>query len=192
MPFSDYLDLRTEVLGQIARPELAEMFDTITVLAESSLNRELKTRNQITETSITVASGEADLPDDFASVIGLFDGSGKKYTQQTTIYERGANNRAFYAISGNKLRAQDGDYTLEYYAKIPSLTTSMATSNWLLEGYPDVYLWACCVEASRRVRDLEALRAYSQLLSEAKRDLAADDHRARYAQATVRVVGVTP
>lgn len=179
MAFSDYLDLRTAVIEQVGNADIADVFDRLTKLAETWLTRNLRMYPQLAEVQAIVTDGEADLPDDVAEVFGIYDQSGREVKQKT-----------LQDLQDEVLA--DGVYRVQYYAKIPTLTASMATSNWLLEQYPDVYLYAVAYEAARHMRDAEMAQVMMQLREDAVANARGADHRARYSRVRVRVAGVTP
>ncbi len=180
MAFSDYLDLRTAVIEQIGSADIADVFDRLTQLAETWLTRNLRMSEQLQELQVSVTSGIADLPSDFAEMFGVYDQYGDEINQKTLQDLQNDNDLA------------DGLYRIQYYAKIPTLTTGPTANNWLLEGYPDVYMYSIAYEAARHLRDAEMAQAMMQLREEAVANARGADHRARYARARVRVAGVTP
>lgn len=190
--FTDYVDLRRAVLEQIGRTDITDVFDRLTQFAEARLNRNLRTRHQVTTTALTVSSGSASLPVDFAEVIGVFDTNGREYIAKPIQDVQTAGAQSFYAISGDTLitNGADGTRSLIYYAKLPSLTSN--DSNWLLQDYPSLYLYAVAFEAAKYVRDVEGAAALKQLSDMEERDLHANDARERFSRARVRVAGVTP
>ena len=179
MAFADYLDLRTAVIEQTGRVDITDVFDRLTKLAEARLGRTLRMAQQVSETTVTFSDGSATLPNDFQEVIGLYDANGREINQLTR-----------QDLAGDQSR--DGDYTLQYYAKIPSLTTGLTSTNWLLEAYPDVYLYSVAYEAARHARDTETAAVMKQLERECIMDARTNDYRIRYSRSRVRVRGVTP
>lgn len=179
MAFSDYLDLRTAVVEQVGNADIADVFDRLTKLAENWLERNLRMQQQLAETNVIVSGGVATLPTDIVEVFGVYDQSGVEINQLTVQDLQ------------DEL-SQDGTYLLQYYAEIPTLTTSMTTSNWLLENYPDVYLYAVSYEAARHLRDVEAAQVMRQMRDDAVVSARGSDHRSRYSRTRVRVAGVTP
>ena len=195
MAFTDYLDLRTAVLEQVGDTSLADVFDRLTKLAEARFNRKFRTSEQVTSTTLTIASGTATLPSDFIEAIGLYDANGFEYISQPSQNARiTTNHRHFYTIEGNSLNTvgPDGDKELQYFAKIPTLTISLTTSNWLLENYPGVYLYGVAFEAAKHKRDVEMSAQMGALMDAEIADAIADDNNKRYSRARVRVQGVTP
>lgn len=194
MAFTDYLDLRTAVVEEMAAPQVVDVFDRLTKLAEAHFNRKLRLNDQITQATVTFSSGSASLPSDFLEVLGLFDSSGYEYVQQPVHATKYSGPRSFYAVQGANLVTQgaDGARTLLYYARLSTLTASMTTSNWLLQKYPSVYLYGVQAEVAKHLRKVDEALALSRLRDDAINEAIADDERYRYSRARVRVQGVTP
>lgn len=191
--FADFIDLRTAVVEQVGTSKIANIFPRLVKLAEAQLNRKLRTRNQITEATVTVASGVAPLPADFLEVLALKNANGFEYIAQTPQEVR--TGVQYYFINGNNLVAPGltGDLTLQYYAALPTITDGGLTdSNWLLQKYPHVYLYACAFEAAKNLREKELASDMGGLLERELSDVYGDDFTARYSRARVRVAGPTP
>lgn len=193
MAFSDLLDLRTAVVEFTRNPDIAEIFTRLVKLAEVDMNRRLRSREQITEASVTVSSGSGSLPADFQEAIGVFIASGAEYVAlPSAAYERLANKTGFYTIEGSSLYASDADYTLRYFKTIPTITDSMTDSNWVLAKHPNLYLYAVGYEAARQMRDMELAQEALSFREQEYREATAQDQGERFARARVRVAGVTP
>lgn len=193
--FADLLDLRTAVVEQVGRADIVDVFPRLVRLAEAGFNRNIRTKEQIATATLTFASGVAALPSDFAEAIGLYNASGYEYVQQPVQATRAINGAgSFYSIAGSNITVNgyDGDLTLQYYATLPTITDGMTDTNWLLTKYPGVYLYGVALEAAKHLRDAEMGKAYAALLRQELDDLSADDFRARYSRARVRLQGVTP
>lgn len=192
MAFADLLDLRTAVLEQVGRTDLADIFTRLVKLAETGLNRRLRMRDQFTETTLTLASGTVALPSDFLEAIAVYDSQSREYIASPV--QTAAANACRYAIEGSNLTIYrlSGNVTLQYYAKLPTITDSMTDTNWLLQKYPDVYLYSVSCEALKHVRDVDSVVAAKSLADAAIAEAMADDQRAKYARARVRVRGCTP
>lgn len=180
MAFADYLDLRTAVIEAVGRTDIAEHFDRITKLAENWLSRNLRMQQQITETTLTLTGGTATLPTDYVESIAAYDSTGTELNQNT-LQDIEADTSTF-----------EGNVKFQYYAAIPTLTTSMTTTNWLLAAYPDVYLYAVGYQAALDIRDAEMAQAMRVLRDDAVFDARTSDHRSRYGRTRVRVKGPTP
>jgi hypothetical protein len=190
--FSDLLDLRTAVVEQVGRPDMVDVFPRLVSLAEASFDRKLRMRDQITGTTLTLVSGTVALPVDFQEIIGVYNANGAEYVQQPL--QMAQRSRNFYAIDGSNLtmRGFSGDVIAQYYAAIPTISASMAGTNWLLQRYPGVYLYGAALEAAKWMRDRELASDMAGLLNDEIDQARGDDERARYSRARVRVRGVTP
>jgi hypothetical protein len=192
--FTDALDLRTAVIEHVNNFGITDVWPRLVIMAELGFNRKLRCREQITRTTLTLSSGSVALPSNFAEMIGVHDGYGREYVQQPVQQVKSTDSQGYYAITGTTLVSQNGDAALdvEYYAKIPTLTTSLTTSNWLLQKYPGLYLYAVGTEAAKYMRDLDLAQTTKQLLDMEYAEVQASDDAERYSRARVRIPGVTP
>ena len=223
--FADFLDLRTAVIEMVGRPDIADVMPRLTLLAESHLNRKLRTNDQIASATVTFDGARAVAPGDFLSAISLHDVNGCEYFQQGAAIT--AKTNKCYSVAGRELisKGLSGDLTLLYYGRIPTITGiynpldptvpsgavytytpgvavasdstdiragDVTGSNWLLEAYPEAYLYSVGLEAARYVRDPEAANYIQALRDEALSEIRANDNRARYSRARVALPGVTP
>ena len=173
MAFADALDLRTAVVEAVGDPTIVDAWDRLVKLAESKLNRRLRTRFQlVTLTGVPVGS-DIMLPADFLEMAGLYQG-GRKLAWAPGY------------------RLTPGSYDIVYYAALPTLSGDLTASNWLLESYPDVYLYALATEASLHMRDAAQGQVYGGMTDAALRSVYVDDERARYGGTVLRVAGATP
>lgn len=192
--FADYIDLRTAVIEHVGRSDIADVMPRLLSLAETGLNQDtgFRLRNQITTSTLTFASGASALPSGFLEMIGVFNGNGCEYLQQSPASVQSGG--AWYAMEGDSLIAplMSGTLDVKYYAEITPLSTSSLAANWLLTKYPLVYLYALGLEAAKYVKDADLMAATASLLRDAKSMAKSDDTTARYSRARVRVAGPTP
>ena len=193
--FADYLDLRFAVGDLVGNRDLSDVMPRLVQMAEAEFNRRLRTRKQITEDTLTFTDGAATLPSDFLEMISTFDGYGDQLRGSsigTTRREGTQYNR--YSITGSEIvvKGVSGDRDILYFAAIPTLTTSPTTSNWLLADAPDVYLYGVSVEAAKHIRDMDAVNTIAPLMDRAISLVETADLRARWGNATVRYMGLTP
>lgn len=193
--FADYLDLRVAVAEHVGNRNISDVLPRLVQQAEARLNQKLRHRSQITSGTLTFTTGEAPLPTGYLEMINVFDpfscamkqgslADVKRVGSQYNRYAVDGTNVIIYGLSGTR------EY--DYFAKLPTLTTSVSTSNWLLAAYPAVYLYAVGVEAAKFLRDAELAQASEQLLTQAMSEMKVDDERARWGNATVRMQMVTP
>lgn len=193
MAFADFLDLQTAVVEHVGNPSIADVFPRLVKLAEVTMNRRLRCREQITTASVVVTGGVGALPSDFQEIIGVYDGAGIEYIAQPLQVLKEAQSRGYYAISrSNIVTKNDETLTLEYYAKVPTITDSLTDTNWLLQKHPGLYLYAVGAEAAKYLKDVELAQATLALADLEFAAAAAEDAQQRYSRARVRVMGVTP
>lgn len=173
MAFTDALDLRTAVVEAVGDASISDVWPRLVSMAESKLDRVLRTRYQVQSADVTGLPGSSVFPGDFL--------------EMTAMYKAG--RRVLWTPG---MQTPNEAFSMEYYARIPSLSNDLAGTNWLLTVYPDVYLYAVAVEAARFLKDVAAAQAYGEALQEALRSVYVDDERARYGQAVVRMPGWTP
>lgn len=175
--FADALDLRTAVVEAVGTASIVDVFPRLLAMAEDEINMESRHRRQITSTTLTFVDGEAAIPADFLEFVDA---------------ARDLDYRT--AVDGDNFTILDfsGDREIFYFAKIPTITTNLTTTSWLLTYYPKVYLYAVAIEAAKHIRDKDMALAFAPLLSDAMRKMKADSDKARFAHAVVRVQGVTP
>ena len=170
--FNDALDLRTAVIETVADASIADIWPRLVGLAEAKLGRVLRTRYQLALAEIAIGD-TAPMPADFLEMSAFFQGG-----------------RRFVWNPAQTL--SPGVYQVEYYAELPTLANDLTSTNWLLQNYPDVYIYAVAEEAARHKRDLELVGIMKAAKDEALASLYSDDERARFGQAVVRVNGPTP
>lgn len=170
----DYLDLRLRVGDQVGNRNLSDLMAGFTRQAERVLNHRLRTAWQIETFSPTWNGTEADLPADFIQLVGM---TNDLRVQGSKIYRK-----PYYGCPRS----------LEYYQKLPTITTGPDGANWLLQQYPMAYLHAVAVEAAKHLKSVEIGMASQGLLDGELAMIKIEDDRARYANRTVRVGGCTP
>ncbi len=192
---ADYLDLKVEALKMVGDKKVVAVFGLLTQMAETKLNRKLRHRSMRTETTLSFTSGEATLPSDYIEVLNLYNQHDEPMAQtgmSATKLSGWQYDR--YAVDGTKayIYGVTGDRTMEYYAKLSTLTASDTTSNWLLAGYPDVYLYALAYECAVYCKDVDLAGLLKGQLREALRGVRTDTARAEWGNAKVRLEGCTP
>jgi hypothetical protein len=191
----DYLDLRLAVSEHVGNRAISDVFPRLVQLAETTLNKKLRTRKQMTTATLTFTSGVAPLPTNCLEIISLFN-MHKEPMRATSLadvqFEQSSNTQ--YAIDGTNvvIYGLTGTRELRYFASLPTLTTSPTTSNWLLADHPHVYLYAVGFEAAKFLRDPELATMTDQLFSNALDEIKIDDDRSRWANGVVRMQAYTP
>lgn len=193
--FNDYLDLRIAVADQVGNRNISDVMPRLTEMAEAALNQKVRSRHQIRTETLTFENGRAALPRDFIEMVNVYGTNNYPMrASQLSDARRQGSGWTQYEIAGRHIliHGYSGNRDIQYYAKLPTLTRGPSASNWLLENYPDVYLYAVTLEAAKHLRDVETATAVGELLKNAMSALKIDDDRARWSNSTVRVQGCTP
>jgi hypothetical protein len=195
MAFQDYLDLRIGVSEHVGNRAISDVFPRLVKLAETTLNKKLRTRKQMTTATLTFTNGVAALPTGCLEIISLF-GPNKEPLRATSLADVQFPRSSYgqYAIDNLNvvIYGLTGTRNLRYFAALPTLTTSPTTSNWLLADHPQVYLYAVGFEAAKFLRDPELAAMTDQLFSNALDEIKIDDDRTRWANGVVRMQAATP
>lgn len=193
--FADYLDLKVAVADHVKNRNISDVLSRLTQAAEGWLNQKLRMREQITADTLTFAGGVAPLPANYLEMSAVYDAfsnpmvqtslaniklSGSQYSQ----YAVDASDVYIYGLTGAR--------NIEYFAALPTITSSSTGSNWLLQKYPNVYLYAVGLEAAKFLRDTDLAQATDALLARAMGDMKVNDDRARWGNATVQLGMCTP
>jgi hypothetical protein len=164
MSLDTFTNLKTAVASWLHRSDLTTTIPDFITLAETQFNRTLRVRQM--ETLVTAAAAKyMTLPLDYLALrrapvntsipcnleLLSADEINRRYTDVTGA-PRG------YALVGNVMQLgpepDSTGYTIEYvyYAKIPALATAVPT-NWVLQQYPDLYLYGALMAAAEHIQD---------------------------------------
>ena len=164
MALDSYTGLKAEIYAFMARAELADQADTFIDLFESWANRNLRVRQMENEAYATAAEF-LPLPTDY---VGLRDvqvqSSPRRQLQYVTpeyadmvASDASTGDPRYYTIVGNQLRlvpspSSADDVRISYWQTITPLDDTN-TTNWLLQEYPDAYLWGALFNARAYITD---------------------------------------
>jgi hypothetical protein len=196
---SNYSDLVSAVGDWLARSDLAARSPDFIALAEARINRELRVREMLDQVSSSVSEQTIALPSDFLEVYRLtLDTENDVPLEYRPIEDSElrvagltSGQPMWFSILGDDIQlypAPDGtyDYTLDYYARVPALTSS-ATTNWLMTKAPDLYLFGALCEAESFLQNDERIAIWEAKFQAAKRSLNGADQRAKRSSAPRRM-----
>ena len=195
--FADYLDLRLAVSEFVDRRDLGDVMPRFVQAAENAMNGYMRSREMLTVgATLTFTSSFAPLPSDFLEVQTLWDATNRYPLSgaNSTQLLQGTSDIYSFAISGSNcfIDGLTGTRLLDYYAAIPTLTTSVTTSNWLLQAAPNLYLYAVCLEAAKWLKNPDLVAASKKLLDQEILEQNRTNARARYGSAQIRTRSPTP
>lgn len=177
LSFESYDDLQVAIATYLQRSNLSAQIPLFIQLAEVRLGNLIKTLPQQVSLPYQIVpamgTNRINLPSDFGALIratyGNFPLAYISPEQLNIDKTRDRTNE--FTIIGNNFFLQtyvDGSSTLTlyYYQQLQGLSDNNE-SNWLLEDYPNIYLYACLLEASPYIIDDERLPVWEQMLEEA-------------------------
>lgn len=165
----DYPELVTEVALRSGAPEIPARAAYFVTQAERDLEKTLRVRQMEAEVDLTAdANGKAALPADFLAFR--------------------TDGRSSWPVAGDDIVVKpDEEFTLRYYAKLPSIVTN--STNWLLNLEPEIYVQAVLAQVYAGMSD-ERLIPTGQILAERIRAFKREDAIARYGAQKINIAGV--
>lgn len=175
---SNYSELVTAIYKWLVKDSSDPFFDAGTVdniiyLAENELNRRLRVR-QMRDTaslSINAADNSTLLPSGFIEAYSIYldaptqeiQSASAGYFTRNGLFLTTGNPSFFYIQNGSIVWGPipDTDYTasLDYYKKIPNLSSTQSTND-VLTDFPDMYLFTCLKHAYILAQDVEREGVY--------------------------------
>jgi hypothetical protein len=164
MSITSYTELQSAITRWLARDDLAANIPDYIMLFEQVANRRLRTLSQEVNVSLTTTGGFATLPTDYLAWREVHLNSNPFLPlEYMTPAVLGFNfptlptgdGRAF-TILGTQIHVEphDNAITMLYFQEIPPLSVSSGT-NWLLQEYPDLYLFGSLYHAYEFMLDLQ-------------------------------------
>lgn len=205
MAINTYSTLQTAIANWMDRTDLTSRIPEFISLAEARINRKLKkllkakplVQMETTATGTLATTGIIAFETAEIATSGLritVSGSEKildMYSREV-LYRKfpssSAGSPKGFAIEGDQIVVRplpDGSYsyTKIYYQKVPALTDSN-TTNWLLDDYPDIYLYGALCEAKPYLEDNENTAIWNSLFEQRFSEIESTD---RFSGGTLRM-----
>lgn len=201
MSFSTYGDLQTAIGTWLNRTDMTDAITTDLIsLAEARLKRDKRLR-QLVVATINPAADDYALPDRFAELTSLYyndSGNGRYGPLRIVDPDQIGEMRAYYGNTGppvaaavvavegaNVLRfapvpSSAVTMKLEYVARLDPIDDTTNTSNSILENHPDIYLYACLVEAAPFLMEDERVPLWEAKLQNALNEYHRDVQRREF------------
>lgn len=201
MAITTYAELKSAVADFLNRDDLEAVIPTFISLAEADLNRAVRHWRMGGRASAEIDTQYSAIPADFLEPIRFYVTSGTtnalELISQAELLARKqrASNAPgrpyYYALTAGELEVfpvPDGTYTSElYYRKrIPALSDSN-TSNWLLQYFPDAYLYGALVHTAPYLKDDARIQIWAGLLQNAMASINADSDKAKFGGSGLRL-----
>jgi len=201
MPLTTYAELQASIADTLNRDDLASVTTSFISLAEADMQRKVRHWRMEKRSTAELDTQYSAIPADFVEVIRMYVTSGDtkplELISQAELLDRKAKSLntsgapAYYAITAGEIEvypAPDGTYDVELYyiASIPALSDSN-TANWLLERYPDAYLYGALVHSAPYLRDDARIQVWAALFQNAIDAINAESERSKYGGSGLRM-----
>jgi hypothetical protein len=195
MAITTYSELQTAISDFLNRDDLASVVPTFISLAEAGFNRDLRHWRSQRRVSTICDEQYEDLPNDFISAkfLAIDTANGTKTLElasQAEISRRNLQNMnatgepVVYTINSGEIEfvpAPDDAYplTMVYYASLPPLSDT-DTTNWVLELYPDLYLYGALLHSAPYLADDARVQVWASLYQSALDSVNRESNKAMY------------
>jgi len=193
MTFTRYSGLKAAIADFLLRSDLDEAIPTFIMLAEASINRDLRHWRQEKRSVAQLDTQYSAIPTDYLRPIRLQitdapTGEVAPISTAQMMQLRGDRNDrvgrpTHYALTAGSLElfpTPDITYnaSLVYYGRIEALTDN--TTNWLLTEAPDVYLYGALIHTAPYLKDDPRISVWGSLYTAAMTALNSTSDDAKY------------
>jgi len=202
MALSTYSELKSSIAGWLNREDadtIAAIPDFIKI-AETNMERSIRHWRQEKRATATIDTQYSALPADYIEGIRFNLDSDQRLIEMISSAEmqrnRFENSNTFglpryFSITGGQIEVfptPDAEYTgeLYYYSTIDALSDSN-TSNWVLQYYPDVYLYGALVHSAPYLVDDARTQIWAALFSEAINAINSESEKAKFSGSGLRM-----
>lgn len=157
--------LKADIASYLQRDDLTAVIPTFTNYTTSRLNRILRVPQMESRDSRTITAEYANLPADFLEIIGIKDSENRELRylarpQFSTVVARNARlDVPIFCIEDYQFRfwptpsvSSPLVVTILYYEELAQLVND-SDENWLLNVYPDAYLYGALMHAGMYLKD---------------------------------------
>ncbi len=194
MAITTYAELQSAITDFLNRDDSAAIAPTFISMAESNLSRDIRHWRQEKRSTAEIDTQYSAIPADFLEAVRFYITSGDtrplELISQAEMLDRKFRNLntsgqpAYYAITAGEIEVYpvpDGTYTAELYymANLPALSDSN-TSNWLLQYYPDAYLYGSLIHSAPYLKDDARLQIWAALYQSAIDGINAESEKSKF------------
>ena len=191
--FTSYDNLKTNIADYLARSDLSEKIPMFVSLAEKRLNRDLRLRQMLQQSTYSLTTGyKVPTPTDFLEMKDIhIDANPVVNLNFKTVSQ-------FYRLGNSSSTGQPINYTLVSdnfvlaprpvspstinmtYYKIPKVLSDTNPSNEYLEVCPDLLLYASLVESAPFLMDDARLQTWEALYTRGLTSITKSDEQSEF------------
>lgn len=194
MALTTYDELKDSIGDFLNRDDLTSVIPDFITLAEADMNRGLRHWRQEKRSTAELDTQYSAIPADFMEAIRFYitsnDTSPLELISQSEMVDRRYRNSdttgkpRFYAVTAGEIEVYptpDGTYDAElyYYSRITALSASN-TSNWVLEYFPDAYLYGALVHSAPYLKDDARTQVWASLYANALNAINMESEKSKF------------
>lgn len=194
MALTTYDELKDSIADFLNRDDLTSVIPDFITLAEADMNRGLRHWRQEKRSTAEIDTQYSAIPADFMEAIRFYitsnDTSPLELISQSEMVDRRyrsgdtSGKPAFYAVTAGEIEVYptpDGTYDAElyYYSRITALSASN-TSNWVLEYFPDAYLYGALVHSAPYLKDDARTQVWASLYANALNAINMESEKSKF------------
>jgi hypothetical protein len=194
----DYTQLQSVIADFANRQDLATQIPMFIELTEARLHRDIRHWRMEKRAAAEVVGERFPLPCDWLETLNV-KADGKQLRLADDFMIDQIDHHGHYAHLGNRYYRHTGDqlelyppqdtpvnFELEYVAKVPALGEDQPT-NWLLEEFPDVYIYGAMLQIAPFLHDDQRIPIWTQAYGEAVSAANLSSDRAKYSGHALRL-----
>jgi len=191
--FTSYDNLKTNIADYLARQDLNDKIPMFVALAEKRLNRDLRLRQTLQQSTYNLTSGfQVPTPSDFLEmkdihidanpIVNLNFKTVSQFYRLNNV--SGSGNPVNYTLVSNNFvlaPRPTGSSTINMtYYKIPKVLSDTNPSNEYLEVCPDLLLYASLVESAPFLMNDERLTTWEALYTRGLTSITKSDEQSEF------------
>ena len=200
MAITTYTELKAAIANWLNRDDLTAVIPDFIALAEADIDRRVRHWRMEQRSTATLDDRYTQLPQGFLEAVRFHLDTDERPIELLTPLamqkRRQENSDAggkpkYYAIIGGQIEVwptPDAAYTgeLYYYTRTAPLDDNTA-SNWILDHFPDVYLYGALVHSAPYLVDDQRAATWSALYQSAIDGINSNNEKAKFGGSGLRV-----
>jgi len=200
MAITTYDELKASIASWLNRDDLTPIIPSFISLAEASMDRSIRHWRMEQRSTATLDARYTELPDGFMEAVRFhLDVDERSIELVTPAYlqkQRQSNADAggrprYYSIIAGQIEiwpSPDAEYTgeLYYYARTAPLDDSN-TSNWILQYFPDAYLYGTLIHTAPYLADDQRATVWASLYQNAIDGINGNNDKAKFGGSGLRM-----
>ena len=202
----NYTEITQTALGYADREdvEVTDNVDNFLRVCESRINQRLSVQEMAVRSQLPTVEDQEfyGLPSDFKSLRSIQYNANNTAGVTTLEYLNPAHSNAanqidgvsthFYTIIANQVKVSPppaaGVLEIVYHRKLPPLVAAGDNAtNWLSDGYPEIYIFGLLVEISAFTKDKAAVDIWEARFQSAMEALSDEDSVSRWSGTPLRI-----